>query len=335
MNFKNLLDTIKGWWSDNLSRGVDDENISIVRREKIIVFIVAFLLALGLWFLVNMSRSYNLDIKMPLKLGNIPESKALASDLPETATVNLQGEGWKLVSLYNNPPEIYLNIADDQINLHEQVREQLSTLPTVTVLKVSPVTVDVELDDKVSKTVPVVSNLEVSFRDQFGFLESPRLEPDSVEIRGSSSRLEEIDSIVTRPLTLNYVSGDIDRKVPLAKPGNRIEMSTSSVRYVARVAEFTEGESTVEVVARNVPPGKRVTFSPSMVSIRYEVPIQEYKESSEKNPFAAYVSYKQISRDSTGYVDPQVEVTNKNLNIRIRSYQPDQLSYYHVLGASN
>lgn len=334
MNFNKYLDTIKGWWSDNLSQGVDDENLSIVRREKIIVFIIAFLLALGLWFLVNMSRNYNLDIKMPLKLGNIPEDKALASDLPKTATVNLQGEGWKLVSLYNNPPEIYLNVTDDEINLHEQVREQLSTLPTVTVLKVSPVMVDVELDGKVSKKVPVVSDLEVSFQDQFNFLESPRLEPDSVVIRGSSKRLEKIDSISTQSVDLDRISDDIDQRVPLVKPGNRIGLSTSSVRYYARVAEFTEGESTVEVVARHVPPDKQVTFSPSMVSIRYEVPIKEYKETSETNPFAAYVTYQKINNDSTGYVEPHVEVTNQNLHVKIRSYQPDKLSYYHVLGSN-
>lgn len=334
MDFNKILDTIKGWWSDNLSQGVDDENLSIVRREKIIVFIIAFLLALGLWFLVNMSRNYNLDIKMPLELGNIPENKALTSDLPETVTVNLQGEGWKLVNLYNNPPEIYLNVTKGQVNLHEQVREQLSTMPTVTVLKVSPLTVEVELDDEVSKTVPVVSDVEVSFRDHFDYLEPPQLEPDSVTIRGSTTRLKGIDSVITRPLVLEDISEDIERRVALAKPGNRIEMATSSVRYSARVAEFTEGESTVEVVARNVPTDKRVTFSPSKVSIRYEVPINEYKETSEKNPFAAYVLYEKIRRDSTGYVEPQVEVTNKKLHVTIRSYQPDQLSYYHVLGSN-
>ncbi len=329
-----FFDYIRGLWSDNLSQGVDDENLSIVRREKIIVFLIAFLLALGLWFLVNMSRSYNLDVKMPIQLGNIPEDKALASNLPESATVSLQGEGWKLISLYHNPPEIFLNVTRDQVNLYEQVREQLNATPTVTVLKVTPVMANVKLEDKVSKKVPVFSNIDVSFRDQFNFLTPPELSPDSVEIYGAPGQLENIDSISTKKFALNQVNADISRSVPLIKPNHLVEISNEEVQYAARVAEFTEGESSVEVKARNVPDSKKVTFSPPTVTIRYHVPIQQYKQISQQKPFTAYVTYEEISQDSTGYIEPHIEVTNKELNIKVRSFQPDKLSYYHVLGGN-
>lgn len=331
--FKNFRDNIKELWQKKIKQPVDEEEGNQARRERIIVFSVAFVLALGLWFLVNMSRDYSLDIKMPIQLGNIPDEKALASDLPESASVSLQGEGWKLVSVYNNPPEIYLNVTEDKVNLYEQVRDQLNAKPTLTVLKVNPLNIEVELDERISRKVPVTSNISVGFKNQYDFLTEPRFKPDSVVISGANSRLQQIDSVSTKSISLEDVSQDINRPVPLKGP-ELVSLSRNTVQYQAQVAEFTEGEANVYVQANNVPPDKKVTFSPPTVTIRYYVPIHEYKEASEQKPFTAYVNYRQIERDSTGYVSPQVVMTNADLSAKIRSYQPNKLSYYHVLGGN-
>lgn len=332
--FKEIWENIKGLWQDNLTQGVDDESSVYARRERIIVFSVAFFLALGLWFLVNMSRNYSLDIQMPIELGNIPEERALATDLPGAVTVSLQGEGWKLVSLYNNPPRIFLNVTRDQVNLYEQVRDQLNALPSLTVLKVSPVNVEVELEDRVRKKVPVMSKVNVEFKEQFDFMNPPALLPDSVVISGAASQLKKLDTVSTETIRLNGISNDIDRIVALQRPHPLVELSRYKVRYQAAVAEFTEGETSVYVEANNVPADKNVTFSPPTVTIRYNVPIEQYKQTSEQKPFKAYVNYQQIRMDSTGYVRPNVNVTNSDLSVKIRSFQPDQLSYYHVLGVN-
>ncbi len=318
-------------WESLLQKSSEDE-IAGFGRERIIVFIVALILALALWMMVNLSRDYTLNIELPIELGGVPAEKALVEDLPSTATVSVTGEGWKLINLYNNPPTINIDVSDTEVDLFDQVQQKMNAMLNINIQRVQPQDLTVKLGDRVSKKVPVRSAVNVNFNEQYGFLGSPIIKPDSVTIDGAASLLEDVKEWSTDSVRINNVRKDISQSVPLESPPNGlISLSENEVSFEAEVAEYTEGEVQANITTRNLPPGRMVSYSPLAITIKYDVPIEEYTDVQDENPFNVYVSYQQILEDSTGFVTPQIEEKNDRYHIKLRSFQPRRVAYFIVL----
>lgn len=317
-------------WQSLLQKSNEDE-IADFGRERIIVFVVALILALALWLMVNLSRNYTLNIELPIQLGAVPAEKALVTDLPSTATVSVTGEGWKLINLYNNPPAINIDVSDTKVNLVDQVQQQMNAMLSLTIQRVQPQTLTVQLGDRVSKKVPVQSAVNVNFSGQYGFLNPPTITPDSVTIEGAASLVEGIEKWSTDSVQISNVRKDISQTVPLKQSSQLINLSRSEISFEANVVEYTEGEMQANITTRNLPPGRMVSYSPLAIRIKYDVPIEEYNDVQDENPFDVYVSYQQILEDSTGFVTPQIEKKNEQYHIKLRSFQPRRVAYFIVL----
>lgn len=331
--FKEKL--IAGWNSIFDTR--KDDKHSEPTREKVVVFIISFLLAMFLWMVVNLSRDYTLNINMPINLGDMPAEQALAEDLPGSANVSVSGEGWKLVNIYSSPPRISVDVASSEINIFDQVQRQLNAMPDLNIQNVEPERLTPKLEERVTKTVPVEPNIEISFRQQYGLIGEPTTNPDSITISGAASLLEEIESWQTDSIELTDINGNISRVIPLEQSNPLIELSDTEVTYEAEVKEFTEGETRVFLQINNLPRGRTVSFSPSFITIRYNVPIDEYNEVQELgNIFIAYVDYNQLRTDATGFVTPQIEqIGGEDYHIELRSFQPQRVAYFMVLGGND
>lgn len=327
--YEYFKEKLQSAWSNIIQKSNEDE-IAEMGRERIVVFIVALILALCLWLMVNLSRDYNLNLELKINLTGLPQNKALAKDFPETATVSVTGEGWKLISLYNNPPSINISVNNSEVNLYDQVQQQM-TAAAIELQKVQPLILTLDLEERITKKVPLRSNVDVSFEQQYDFLESPRLIPDSVSISGARSLIRSINEWSTDSVRIKNVSRNVEQMVPLRNPGELINLSTTQVTFRARVVQFTEGEENVEIITRNLPKGRNVSYSPSSITVKYDIPLTEYTKIKNKKLFNAYVTYQQIANDSTGFVRPQIEQVTDNYHIRVRSFQPRRTAYFIVL----
>jgi len=329
--FEELKEKFLAAWQ-NIVKKSDEDDIAGIGRERIVVFVVAMILAFCLWLMVNLSLVYNLNIDLPIKLGAVPTEQALAEDLPEEATVSVTGEGWKLINLYNNPPSINIDVSDTEVNLFDQVQQQMNAFSGISIQKVQPLILTVDLEKRISKTVPIRSRINISFEKQYNFVGKPTLRPDSVTIDGAASLIKGISSWPTDSVQLSDVSKNLSRAISLKSPGELITLSHDEVQYSATVSQYTEGEAKVDIVTRNLSQGRLVSYSPSEITVKYDVPIDEYTEVRDQNPFGAFVMYQQIKQDSTGFVTPQIEQMANNNHIKIRSFQPRNVAYYMVLG---
>lgn len=327
-----VKDRIQSIWS-SIIKSKEESDVEESRKGKIVVFVVAFILALCLWLMVNLSRDYTINVNLPIVLGNMPADQALTEELPSEATVSISGEGWQLINIYNNPPQVFVDVTQNEINLYEQVQKQLNANPDLSVQKVQPLFLNLDMESKMTKKIPVVSAVKVTFEDQYNFAGEPYLEPDSITITGARSIIRDINSWETAPVQFEDVDADISATVSLKETEPLYNITPLEVTYNANVAQYTEGETRVTIEARNMPSGRSVTFSPSMLTIRYNVPVDQYSDVQElNNPFAAYISYRQISEDTTGFVVPNIENTAPSgYNIEVRSYQPTSVSYFMVL----
>jgi YbbR domain-containing protein len=319
----------KDLWERLIQKSEEGE-IADMGRERIIVFVAAFILAVCLWFMVNLNRVYNLNVEVPIQGGEVPQDQALAQELPEAASVSVTGEGWKLLSFYNNPPSVNVDVTASQVNLYDQVQGQVKAMSNVNVSKVQPLMLTLDLEPRTSKMVPVRPMLDVSFEGQYGFIGEPNLQPDSITISGATSLIDSITSWPTDSLQMSGVSGDISQLVNLKK-STLVSLSRQQVQFSGTVSQFTEGETTVPINTRNLPAGQSISFSPSSITVTFDVPISEYANVEAEQLFRAYLNYQQIETDSTGYVKPNIEQISGKNHIKIRSATPQQVAYFLVL----
>lgn len=326
---------MKNWWAkintDILNRSVDEELDVMHRRERIAVFAVAYIIAVVLWFMVNLSRSFTINLPVVVNWGDVPKEKAPTSELPQTLDVSVVGEGWQLISFYNNPPAIYVDAREGEISLQELVLEQMNDYAQINATRVNPPTINVTLDEKIDKRVPVKHNVTVGFRDLYDFVGVPYLVPDSVTLTGAESLLKNVRNWETQELTLEDVRENLNQTVPLVEPGALLSLDQNEVRFRAAISEYTEGEVRVLLRARNVPENRSVSFSPTVITIKYDVPLTEFAQAQEIVPFRAYVSFEEIRADSSGFVSPTISNVSDTLHIRLRNYQPRRVAYYYTI----
>jgi len=310
----------------------ETDSPSFERKEKATAFGIAFLIALGLWFVVNLNRDFNVTLELPLQVNSIDDDMIISSDVPDTILVGVSGEGWNLISIYNNPPKVLLNSqTDNEINITEQIRNQTTALNELNILQVEPSFITIETEQKDEKMIPLINRVIINPREQYGVIGESVLTPDSVRVTGARSLLKTISGWPTREISLNDVNDNISRDIPLSESENGLIISPSTATLSANIAEFTEAEVRVPIRTRNLPSGEAVTFNPSFVTVLFDVPIEQYSMVEGTRPFIAYVDYSVLQQDDTGRISPRIEVQDADYHLRLRTFQPPRVSYFMVV----
>lgn len=332
MKFLNFIsERIQSFFSRYSSSVTDTADSShFEKREKIIAFSVALFFALCLWFIVNLSRDFNITVEVPIDLSNLPSDVTVSSDIPETASVALTGEGWNLIPVYTNPPRVLINAESDDVNLTEQLRNQVSVFSNLNILQVRPSQLTIERERKVSKKIPVRNRTRFELADQYGLLSDPVISPDSVTVIGAESVLDEIEYWDTAETEITNINDSINRVVQLESMSG-VTLEPSTVILSMDVAEFTESEIRVPIRTRNLPSGRAVSYNPSSITVRYDVPLDQFSEVQGVRLFNAYVDYSLIEEDDLGTIAPDVEIVENNYNVRLRSFQPPRVSYFRIV----
>lgn len=329
---KRIKDRIKVLGGRTKKPGKEEEHTLGARREKIFVFTLAYIVALSLWFVVNLNGVFNISVQMPLVVGNVPGNMALTDDLPSHVEVSLSGTALPLINLYNNPPEVIIDVEEAEVNLFNQIRQRMNAVQEVDVMKVEPLIVRVNLEEKITKTVPLRLNSELNFENRYGLISDPILSPDSIDVTGAISQVQNIvEWVIKDTLKLLGVREDIDEQVQVTNDNPLVELSMEEANYSANVSEFTEAEVTSLIRTRGLPRGQSITYNPSSITIKYDVPLELYTEISRIRPYEVYVPYQKIQEDSTGFVTPDIELRADQYALKIRSFQPKAVAYFSVV----
>ncbi len=325
-------DKLPGNWITRLFTPTARETTYLRNGEILIVFVIGFLIALSLWLLVNLGREYTVTMQIPLNVEGYSEEMAFAELPPDEAEIGVSGEGWSLISLYRNPPEISVPYDQSSVDISEMVQDHLISYPDLVVQKVSPSVIEINMQPKSEKRVPVKPFIDVSPGNRFEVVGGVRVDPDSVTVTGAASVVDTIESWPTVELRLENIKSRVEESIELADSRRLVTKDTTRVTISLDVSEFTEGEVRVNVRLQNAPDDQQIRFSPSVLTVRYRVPLEQFGEAREIIPFEALVTYNDILEDTTGTLLPRVVPTTDDLDLRLLAVQPEVVSYFRVIG---
>lgn len=316
--------------SISANQGVSSSG-NMQRTEKVLVFLVAYSIALGLWLLINLSRDFSVTLSIPLYYGAFPENQAPVQSLPETVRATFSGEGWKLLGLYGSTPRLMINVNEATTNIYESIEQQISGTSDINLVRAEPARINLHLEEALTRRVPVVPNIELETRRQFGLLRPPVISPDSVTVSGARSLVENIQSWPTRSVRFDDLQAPFQAPVPLRDSGDLIRLSDNQVMLSANIVEFTEGEVRVPVEITGGANRPAVILSPSVLSIRFNVPITQYNEVNRRQLFRAIIPYQAVLADTTGFLEPQLIADDSEFTVSIRSSIPRRVSYFMLI----
>ncbi len=299
-------------------------------NHKGFVVSMCILFSVLLWFFSSMSETYTKTIEIGTRVENLSADEAFIELPPGKVDVIIKGEGLQLLRLYYNPPSLVIDANDSQVRVREAVERWLPQ--NISVERTQPLLLTLQKEERISKKVPILPRAEISWPATHDIVQDITVSPDSVEISGASSVLEEIKSWPTEFFERDDIKDSLNVQVALADTlKGLVDLSMNETRLSVVTAQFTEGMRELDVRLKDVPSMEEaVALDPPVIEVRFRVPLSQYKQAQEASDFLASVSYYDLRRDTTGYVVPDI-VLPQGIWLRDVVLNPSRLRYYDVL----
>ncbi|MGA7838247.1 MAG: hypothetical protein WB996_09785 [Ignavibacteriaceae bacterium] len=297
-------------------------------KKNLHIIIISFLFSVILWASISLSNDYYATFQVPLKLVDFQQGLTSGSKLPEKVSIKVKGKGWKLVTAKLGSESEYVVTANGDtgkryINLSNYLSENQWLSSDVEVIDISPDTLTFNIEKITSKKLKIEPDVEVSFRDGYGFATPVTVQPDSVVVHGPVSELKNMNTVPTVPIKLENLSDKLDMKINLDKK-NGMSFSENSVLVTLNVQRIVDKViEDVPVNILDVPADREVVLLPNKINIGIHGGIDILGKLTGDD-FRAYVNYRDVVLDTLGGIIPKLESPG---NVSVQYIKPDQLRY--------
>jgi YbbR domain-containing protein len=291
----------------------------------------SLLLATVVWISVTLSNSYTARFTAPLQVVNLPSDLAIASPLPPTIEVLLEGSGWQLLLLRMNGRLVFElpgnRLRSDRLLVFGRYLSEALKLPAgMLALQTFPETIALTMDQYEQKKVPIRAVFaSLTFKPDYGLEGTPMLFPDSVLLMGAEKVLRGIHSWPTAPASFTDLAVPISEEVPLldSLPGIvRFRRDPVTLRIpVGQLADMAfEG---VPVVVSETPHDRQVLLAHPSVTIFVRGSVNRVAALTA-DQFGASVDFRALLADSSGAITPTVTLPE---GVALLKIDPPRIRY--------
>jgi len=283
-------------------------------QKKLRVFLLFLMLSILFWSLIKLSKEYITDVEFELVYSDIPNNKLIQNEPDQKVRLTLKTIGFKLLKyefrqkvldytlteIERKGGSMYYSETGSNINY---LQAQLSA--ETVVLNIEPDTLFFDLGVKRSKKVPVVSQVEFSFKTGFNFVGNYTLSPTEVSISGPEKVIDSIDEVLTSNFHLKDISESFEQSVALLVPNDAVVLSEETIMVNGVVDKITDGSYNLPFEVINLPRNVIISTYPKKVKVVYQVALKDYNKVPE-NSFRIQCDYKQTEDNDLDYLIPKL-----------------------------
>jgi len=185
-------------------------------RENLALKLISLAFAIVLWFFVMGEQRHEVVHIIPITYKGVPEGLLIANQVPGSVEVAISGPRALLAHLTAGDLSIVVNLAGAPagITSFKRLEDNIAIPAGLTVTRVYPAYVDVNLEHVRDKQVPVRAVL--SGEPLAGFrVRHVRVVPSRVTISGAESELRTLSEVTTEGLDLAGKHDSFAQTVPL------------------------------------------------------------------------------------------------------------------------
>ena len=277
--------------------------------KRVAIYLICVIIATGFWFLNALSKTYTVDMVVPVTYTNLPDNKTLSNQLPDKFDLKIKAHGFtilrhKLIFLFI-PLQFNVNEMTNNRMLDRkrssftfQTRQFLSELSyqlsnELEILNMNPDTLYFKFDQMGQKKVRVKPVVKVNLKKQYQIAGEIKSIPDSVLVNGPQSVLDTLHFIATELQKFNSVDKSLQTGANLQKLDKSF-IETEAVTINIPAEEYTEAQLMVPVTISNQPNGIKIKLFPAKVKVTFLVGLSRFKEIQPED-FTLTVSFADIS----------------------------------------
>lgn len=296
------------------------------RKIFTVLFIVTF--SILLWVFVSFSGEFSITLNLPPQVTDVPENFAVSSISANKITLSLKGQGWQLAQhTLGRDPKFFIpspnDLGETVISTRNLLHANSWISSTLQLAEVSPEKISVKIEKRITKKVEILPVLSLSFKPGYDLVSDAKIEPDSVQITGPESIINDYSIINTIGLKLNNLEQETSFKILLQNP-KFVELDISECKISLDVQKIVDKSfENIPVETKNIPDKYELNLSPENITvvIRGGINLLSKLKSDE---LSAYVNFQQALNDTTGSIEPLIEIPKFTSIIDIK---PKRLDY--------
>lgn len=306
------------------------------KTSKVKSFFFFLLIAILFWGLTKLSRQYTASVDTSIMYTNIPSQMMLDDGNAESISFEITANGFEFLTYKLKVPILKIDVESfyneetnkaviSKANVIRLVSKQLEK--GVAIKNVSANELIVKLNPIVSKKIPVLSQIKISYKNGFNGLDSLVVRPDSVFISGPEYALEEIDHIQTAPIDIKNAERDIEVAAALLLPTNgKVSVMPDTVTLEMKVTEFLQMQMTVPLEIINLPSDITIKLIPENVQVTFSISVNDFKEISATD-FTIICDYSKRNSDENYFIPTLLKGPKNTRNIEILDKKIDFLIF--------
>jgi hypothetical protein len=311
----------------------------LLRIERRHLPVFAFLLTLStlFWILTVLSKDYTTTVHYKADFIDLPVDKLLIDEEEVDLHLQVIAPGFTILAhrlSFRN--ELPLSVSSfipkkkgnywNYFLLGEQSISQIQeVIPTsMQLLHIQPNRIDLLLDEKAERVVPVKLKSSISFKDLFRQKEAVKLEPSTIVISGPKAVVEVFDEINTELLSLEDVDNNKNGEIEIQSLNHsEINYSAKNIKWELKVEQFTEGEIKLPIEMKNVPKGFEIKLFPDEVTVSYLISLDKF-DLVKPDMFAAQILFDSDFKRQSVNLSRQADFVE---NVRIF---PSKVEYFLI-----
>jgi hypothetical protein len=284
--------------------------------------LVSLVLAVLLWFVIAGEKTSEMGLSATVEMQNFPRDLELTGDPVNSVEVRLRASPGIIQRLTPGDVSAHIDLAE----AHEGERIVHLTADSVrvpfgvTVVKISPSSITLNLERTLEKSVPVRPRL--LGRPAPGYeVAEVAAEPAEVRISGPKSRVQEVESAFTEPVSVEGAESDVTDHVNIGLEDALLRIQGSPrVRVISRI-RGVEHTRTFEDLPVEVRRGSFAARPPRVkVILAGPASVLDQVDAGAIHP---YVDAGQV--DPTGTAHVAVDLSPGLTGVQVRETQPGEV----------
>ena len=281
-----------------------------LRGREWLLFATSLVLAVLIWFLSNLSRSYSGVLGVPVVAECNIQGYSNVSSNAAMLSARCRAEGFRLLRESTRRSRNPVQVNFDRADLRHAAGERFFVTGNVMnnyLRQIFGDKVDVEdiitdtlyflFSPQYNKRVPVNFAGDFSYRSQYMASGPLRITPDSVTVYGDKARLDLVDHVSTAQVFLDDVH-DVQHGVLRLRRIKGVRLSDESVSYELPVSRYVEMRSELPVSVQNVPGGRHLDVFPSRATVILHCTFPVVHDPFES--FELYIDYEDFASSLSG-----------------------------------
>ena len=311
-------------------------NIKFIGSSKI--FWRSFLFAIILWAYISLSDKYQTTIEIPLTI-EPPSDRACESVISNSIAVNISANGWQLLKQkFNDMKYCYIKLSDIPLNDDSSytitsldMQKNIRNLSTVSYNRFYPDKINIKTSGLFTKVVPIKSKIKVTPAKGFAVVDSIKIHPANVTLKGNDKVISNITEWFTEELHLENVTSSFERQVNLSDYMQSILNVTPSTVYISGTiqpyAEVTFVDIPLQINTNSTILLDNHKIEPRYFSVTLSGGIDVINKLQQEN-ISISINYQDILNDSTGIIKPTVTIPN---NTKLLSISPKYVIHNEII----